>query len=152
MLATAACAINPVLRAASAVVTPVMKPIASQFAPLQAGSYDEKAVLAEIKKETKNSVVVYTYDLSPFCIEAVSFLESLGVKPTVISLGAEWVPGFINRADKRNELLKMTGQSSLPHVFVGGTSLGGLFSGTPGLVPAYEDGSLLPLLKKARAI
>lgn len=43
----------------------------------------------------------------------------------------------------------MTGQSSLPHVFVGGESVGGLFSGTPGLIPALESGVLPAMIAQA---
>ena len=61
---------SAVLRAGSAVVTPLLKPIYSVLAPLQAGKYDEAATRAAIEKDVKTSpVVVYTYDLSPFCNE-----------------------------------------------------------------------------------
>jgi hypothetical protein len=43
----------------------------------------------------------------------------------------------------------MTGQSSLPHIFIGGKSVGGLFSGTPGLVPALEQGILMGMVSSA---
>jgi hypothetical protein len=45
----------------------------------------------------------------------------------------------------------MTGQSSLPHIFIGGKSIGGLFSGTPGLVSALEQGKLLNMVTEALA-
>ena len=44
----------------------------------------------------------------------------------------------------------MTGQSSLPNVFVGGNSIGGLYSGNPGLVPALERGELMKLVEEAK--
>jgi hypothetical protein len=71
-----------------------------------------------------------------------------------VSLGKEWIPGLMapGGAATRAELGKMTGQTSLPHVFVGGKSVGGLYSGTPGLVPALDAGELTPMLKKARAL
>jgi hypothetical protein len=68
-----------------------------------------------------------------------------------ISLGREWIPGFMapGGAAIRAALLDMTGQSSLPHVFIAGKSIGGLYSGTPGLVPGLEHGLLLDMINKA---
>ena len=46
----------------------------------------------------------------------------------------------------------MTGQSSLPHIFIGGESIGGLSTGTPGLAALLESGELEAKLKKAKAL
>jgi glutaredoxin len=153
---------NELLEWASEKVIPLLKPLFSSLAPLQAGanredrnSYQDElgeAVL-EIEAETAaDLVVVYTYDLSPFCFEAKSLLESLDIKYKEISLGKEWVPGFIapGGAIKRAALLEMTGQSSLPHIFVGGKSIGGLF-GETGLVSAVEEGTFLELTQDAKS-
>ncbi|OEU15699.1 hypothetical protein FRACYDRAFT_144870, partial [Fragilariopsis cylindrus CCMP1102] len=72
-------------------------------------------------------VVVYTYELSPFSSETKDLLDRLDVDYKEISLGKEWIPGLIseNGPIKRAALLKMTGQSSLPHVFIGGKPIGG---------------------------
>jgi hypothetical protein len=43
----------------------------------------------------------------------------------------------------------MTGQSSLPHIFVGGKPIGGLFSGEPGLIPALREGKFLEWVQEA---
>jgi hypothetical protein len=51
---------------------------------------------------------------------------------------------------KRAALLEITGQSSLPNIFIGGASIGGLFSGTPGLVPALEQGQLMNMIEDAK--
>jgi glutaredoxin len=53
-------------------------------------------------------------------------LDRLNVKYKEISLGKESIPGLINQggAQKRAALLSMTGQSSLPHIFVGGKWIG----------------------------
>ena len=69
-----------------------------------------------------------------------------------ISLGKEWFHGFIDErgALKRAALLAMTGQSSLPHIFIGGSSIGGLFDGKPGLVSSLNNGSFWNLLKDAK--
>lgn len=49
-------------------------------------------------------------------------------------LGPEWIPGLLDAegAAVRAELGKMTQQTSMPHVFIGGQSVGGLFSGSVG--------------------
>ena len=124
--------------------------------------YDEDgAVRSELEAVVKGggSVVVFTYALSPFCLEATTLLRRLGVEFEEVSLGQEWPPGFIadgptqgsvtrqQGSVKRAVLLDMTGQSSLPHVFVNGEHLGGLFSGptddAPGLVPSLEAGDFM---------
>jgi glutaredoxin len=143
----------------SNVITPVLKPIFKTLAPLQAGSnsdnkseYDSDiaSAKAEIEKEIKSeTVVIYTYSLSPFCTEAVGVLQNLGgVQFKEISLGAEWLPFLINEggAQKRVALAEMTGQSSLPHVFVNGESIGGLYEG---LLPALEDGRFFSVMQKS---
>ncbi|KAL7487457.1 hypothetical protein ACHAW6_013045 [Cyclotella cf. meneghiniana] len=91
-----------------------------------------------------------TYEYSPFCSEATALLENCGIEFKEISLGLEWIPGLIKEPAKRAALLEITGQSSLPHIFVGGTSIGGLFSGSPGLVPALEQGTLTKLVDDAK--
>jgi glutaredoxin len=95
-----------------------------------------------------NPVVIFTYEWSPFSLEAKTLLDGLGVSYQEISLGREWLPGLIKEdgARIRAALLEMTGQSSLPHIFVNGKSIGGLFSGTPGLVPALEQGTFMKMV------
>lgn len=95
-------------------------------------------------------IIQDTYEWSPFCSEATLLLDSCGIKYKEISLGKEWVPGLIKDATKRAALLEITGQSSLPNVFIGGASVGGLFSGTPGLVPALEAGKLITMINDAK--
>jgi len=148
------------LESASAAVTPLLKPVYKVLAPLQAGSNREDKreyeaeiakATAEIEQETNaNAVVVYVYELSPFCTEATDLLDNLAVSYKKISLGKEWIPGLIQDPLKRAALGEMTGQTSLPHVFVGGKSIGGIFSGTPGLVPALEEGNLMNLIEEAK--
>eukprot|EP00933_Yihiella_yeosuensis_P040691 TRINITY_DN3503_c2_g2_i1.p1 TRINITY_DN3503_c2_g2~~TRINITY_DN3503_c2_g2_i1.p1 ORF type:complete len:238 (-),score=36.54 TRINITY_DN3503_c2_g2_i1:286-999(-) len=133
----------------------VLKPIYAAEAPLQAGSYDRSATRARIEKEVNSApVVMYSYSLSPFCSEAKKLLEKEGVKVQVVELAAEWLPGLASQeaAAVRAELGSMTGQTSMPHVFIGGKSIGGLYTGTPGLVPLCRSGDLQDRLKAAGAI
>jgi glutaredoxin len=139
------------------------KPVFGTLAPIQAGSTslevaEYKAVLEsawkEIEKETKSTdvpVVVYTYSLSPFSSETIKLLKRLRVEFTEISLGMEWIPGLLvpGGAEKRAALLEKTGQSSLPHIFIGGKPIGGLYSGNPGLVPLLETDAFQTLVNDA---
>lgn len=133
-------------------VMSLAKPIFKALAPLQASAGEEndsdynqklKEATKEVEEETTASpVVVYTYELSPFSSETTLVLDRLGVDYKEISLGKEWFPGLIaeDGAIKRTALLEMTGQSSLPHIFVNGKPIGGLFSGSPGLLSMLEKG------------
>jgi len=152
---------NELLQWASDVILPGAKPLFKALAPLQAGSgSEEKAAYeteiakakAEIEADVQNSpVVVYTYALSPFSSETKALLDNLDIEYEEISLGLEWIPGLIAEggAQKRLALLEMTGQSSLPQIFIGGKGIGGLFSGTPGLVPGLEEGVIQDMVADA---
>jgi len=138
----------------------LIKPIFNLEAKLQAaalaplGGGDE--LVAEVRQEldgvAKTPCVVYTYALSPFSTEAVALLESTGCTFETRQLGLEWFLLGPRGSVLRNELLDRTGQSSLPHVFVGGQSVGGLATGSPGLAALAEDGNLVALLKGAKAL
>lgn len=133
----------------------VLKPLYKLEAPLQAGSYDKSAVQAEINEAVAGSpVLVYSYTLSPFCTEAKKILSDAGAKFTVIELGDEWVPGLLpaKGAAIRAELGAMTGQTSMPHVFIGGRNVGGLATGTPGLQALLTSGELRQRLSEAGAL
>ena len=129
-------------------VMSLAKPIFKVLAPLQAsageeGDVDYAPTIKEIEGEIAASpVVVYTYELSPFSSETTALLDRLDVEYKEISLGKEWLPGLIseNGAIKRAALLEMTGQSSLPQIFVNKKPIGGLFSGSPGLVSMLKNG------------
>lgn len=148
---------NELLEWASDTVLSAAKPILHAIAPVQAGSQGDdpleyQRLLEEAKtlirsQISESQVVVFSYKLSPFCTETKSVLNNLGVSFKEVSLGLEWIPGLIadRGAITRAALLEMTGQSSLPHTFVGGQSIGGLFSGTPGLLKAIESGKFQEL-------
>ena len=131
-------------------VQELLRPLYRAESKLQAGAYDRAAVAAAIRREIEGSpVLIYSYTLSPFCTEAKAILESAGAKAKVIELGAEWVPGLLSAESSaiRAELGEMTGQTSMPHIFIRGESIGGLFTGTPGLKPLLESGKLQAKLK-----
>jgi len=133
----------------------VLKPLYKLEAPLQAGNYDKVAVRATINREIGGAaVVVYSYTLSPFCTEAKQILRAAGATIQVVELGDEWIPGLLpaGGAAIRAELGVMTGQTSMPHIFIGGESIGGLATGTPGLKSLLDSGDLDRKLREAGAL
>ncbi|KAL7534663.1 hypothetical protein ACHAWF_006860 [Thalassiosira exigua] len=70
---------------------------------------------------SSHRIVVYTYGLSPFSSEALAVLDEAGAEYENVEVGPEWFLLNREKSALRAELLKMTGQSSLPHVFVDGT-------------------------------
>ncbi|CAE7530276.1 DEGS1 [Symbiodinium sp. CCMP2456] len=130
----------------------LLKPIFAAEAKLQALGYDEEEIRAKISEDVKSApVVVYTYGLSPFCTEATKLLDSLGAQYKEIQLAPEWFLMLGESAAKRAELGAMYGRTSMPHIFIGGESVGGLMEG-PGLVPLYESGELTAKLQAAGAL
>jgi glutaredoxin len=150
---------NYVLQWVSKVILPAAKPLFQVLAPLQAGSSrenkdDYKLEIAQARSEIDstlraNSVVVYTYAWSPFSAECKALLNSVDIAYKEICLGPEWFLLNNGGATTRAALLEMTGQSSLPQIFIGCKSIGGLFSGTPGLVPSLEAGPLKSIIANA---
>eukprot|EP00471_Norrisiella_sphaerica_P004646 CAMPEP_0184487376 /NCGR_PEP_ID=MMETSP0113_2-20130426/9944_1 /TAXON_ID=91329 /ORGANISM="Norrisiella sphaerica, Strain BC52" /LENGTH=128 /DNA_ID=CAMNT_0026869663 /DNA_START=275 /DNA_END=661 /DNA_ORIENTATION=- len=127
----------------------------AEAAKIQAGNYDKTATRTQIEKDIKEfPLIVYSYTLSPFCTKAVEVLKAEGANPKVIELGPEWLPGLISNegAAIRAQLGEMYGRTSMPHVFIGGESIGGLVDGTPGLLPLKEQGILSDKLKAAGAL
>merc|ERR1719356_398936 len=82
-------------------ITGLLKPVLQAQAKFAAGDYDQAGVRAALEAESKSApVVVYTLSQSPFSIAA-----------------------------KRAELGAMTGRTSMPHVFINGQSIGGVYDG-----------------------
>ncbi|CAK0877539.1 unnamed protein product [Prorocentrum cordatum] len=131
----------------------LLKPLFSILAELQAFGYDSETTRAALKEEVRSApVVIYTYSLSPFCTEAVRLLDTLGVDYKEVVLAPEWFLMLGEGAAKRAELGRIFGRTSMPHIFMGGRSIGGLSEGTPGLLPLYESGELEPALKAVGAV
>ena len=154
---------NELLQWASDTIVPLISPLLKKIAPIQAGSNREDTATYQQELETaktdiqnevnSNNVVIYTYELSPFSTEATAVLDNLNIEYKEISLGKEWFPGLVSPdgSIKRAALLEMTGQSSLPHIFIGGKAIGGLFSGEPGLIPALNQDKLLDWVNEAKS-
>ena len=158
LLLTLVCgaALNPVLRVAGMGMQ-VLKPVFTLENKLQAavlgavGSVSPEDVRDELDSVKNAPCVIYTYGLSPFSSEAIAVLEARGAKFEIRELGAEWFLLGPRASVLRAELEAMTGQSSLPHVFIGGEHVGGLATG-PGLAALDESGELEAKLRGARAL
>jgi glutaredoxin len=100
---------------------------------------------------SSNGVVVYTYGLSPFSAETLGVLDEIGADYENVEVGLEWFLLDKEKSALRAQLLEMTGQSSLPHVFINGEHVGGLFTGSsdgsyPGLAGLKESGELQKMI------
>lgn len=85
----------------------------------------EDADYVEARKDIEhtilnNRIVVYTYSLSPFSSETIAVLDEIGADYKNVEVGLEWFLLGKEKSALRAELLEMTGQSSLPHVFIDG--------------------------------
>jgi glutaredoxin-related protein len=130
-----------------------LKPLFALENKLQAqllGADPEDFVAAKKEIEetiANNHVVVYTYGLSPFSTQAMALLRDAScIDAKQVELGSEWFLLGKEASTTRAALLEMTGQSSLPHVFIGGKHIGGIFSGEPGLAALQESGKLREML------
>lgn len=110
--------------------------------------FDLEAAKKEIQSTiSDNKVVVYTYGLSPFSSQTMALLKDAGCTDVKqIEIGLEWFLLGKEASATRTALLDMTGQSSLPHIFIDGQHIGGIFSGTPGLAALQESGKLQEML------
>jgi len=63
------------------------------------------------------AIEIYTQDWCPYCVRAKQLLDSKGVPYTEIDAP--------NGSDARAESQRRSGRTSVPQVFVDGTSLGG---------------------------
>ena len=120
-------------------------------------------------------VVVFTYGLSPFSSQAIQLLQGVcndvtanadrsnenddgntDLERTLVvdELGLEWfLLTDVESCAKRLALLEMTGQSSLPHIFIGGKHVGGLFTSpdgvSGGIAGLQETQKLKSMIKEA---
>ena len=141
----------PVLRAVSSVTSP-LAPLFDKLARQQAGTYDVPAVRAAIHRERQSApVVIFGYELSPFCGRARQMLEDEGVHESqikIVSLGAApSLPGLIAEPAMVAELANMYG-AGLPCCFVDGENVGDFKQ----LAAAADDGSLRRRLGDAGAL
>ena len=79
-------------------------------------------------------VTIYTKPYCPYCIRAVSLLEQKGVAFTEIEAAFD--------PDRRQEMMKRSGRTTFPQIFVGEVHVGGYDD----MMALHRAGRLLPLL------
>ncbi|KAL4360819.1 hypothetical protein GQ457_04G026740 [Hibiscus cannabinus] len=101
--------------------------------------------LEETVKKTvaDNPVVVYSKSWCPYSSEVKSLFKKLGVEPSVIELDELGAQG----SQLQNVLEQLTGQRTVPNVFIGGKHIGGCTD----TVELYQNGELESLLSNANA-
>ncbi len=118
-----------------------------------AGEYDEESVFQKIDDIVKsNPCVMFTWESSPSCKQAVVAFDLIGANVKYIRLDDPWSEGNLIRA----EIGKRVGKSSVPMVFIGGEYVGGYDAGiseeAPGIVSMAFKGTLRPKLQAAGAL
>ncbi|KAJ4728368.1 Glutaredoxin [Melia azedarach] len=101
--------------------------------------------LEETVKKTlsDNPVVVYSKTWCPYSSEVKTLFKRLGVEPLVIELDEMGPQG----PQLQNALERLTGQRTVPNVFIGEKHIGGCTD----TVKLYRKGELEPLLSQANA-
>jgi len=122
-------------------------------AKFAAGDYDQVKVRGMIEDESKSApVVLYTLTQSPFSVDAKRLLDESSIKYREIELAPLFILAEGESAARRAELGSMTGRTSMPHIFINGASIGGLYEGSPGLVPLIESGKLEKMVQPPKPV
>jgi glutaredoxin len=118
-----------------------------------AGEYDEESVKTKIQTEIDSApVVMFTWEASPACKNAIKYLDIAGASYKIVRLDNPWSEGNPIRA----ELGKRVGRSSVPCIFIGGEYVGGFDAGvgsdSPGLMEMAFKGTLRDRLGEVGAL
>jgi glutaredoxin 3 len=82
-------------------------------------------------------VTIYTKPYCPYCVRALSLLEQKGVDFTEIEAAFD--------PDKRQEMIRRSGRTTFPQIFVGDRHIGGCDE----MMALERAGELDPLLQAA---
>ncbi|KAK1437348.1 hypothetical protein QVD17_03139 [Tagetes erecta] len=96
------------------------------------------------KTITDNPVVVYSKTWCPYSSEVKSLFNQLGVQPVVVELDEIGAQG----PQIQKVLEQLTGQHTVPNVFIGGKHIGGCTD----TVKLHRNGELEALLAEAKSI
>ncbi|XP_042048458.1 glutaredoxin-C5, chloroplastic-like isoform X1 [Salvia splendens] len=96
------------------------------------------------KTVTENPVVVYSKTWCSYSSEVKSLFKRLGVEPLVIELDQLGPQG----PQLQKTLLRLTGQHTVPNIFIGGKHIGGCTD----TIKIHRKGELQPLLLEAGAM
>ncbi|XAR61020.1 Thioredoxin-disulfide reductase [Bertholletia excelsa] len=108
-----------------------------------AASFGSRLEESVKKTISKNPVVVYSKTWCSYSSEVKSLFKRLGVQPLVFELDQMGPQG----PQLQKVLERLTGQHTVPNVFVGGKHIGGCTD----TVKLYRKGELEPLLSEATA-
>lgn len=97
---------------------------------------DEVKLLVE-KYIKDNAVMVFSKTTCPFCKKVKDLFTSLGVQFTAVELDQ-----FDNMATIQSVLKSMSGQSTVPNVYINGNHVGGCDA----TLAAHSQGTLLPMI------
>jgi len=92
------------------------------------------------QKNRDNAVVVYSKTWCPYCGQVKGLFQQLGVEIKAVELDQ-----LVEEMDVQDALYEMTGQRTVPNVFIGGKHIGGCDD----TVALHRSGGLLQLLKEA---
>lgn len=119
---------------------PVLRVIGMASSSSSFGSRLEESVRRTV---SENSVVVYSKTWCSYSSEVKSLFKRLGVEPLVIELDEMGPQG----PQLQKVLERITGQHTVPNVFIGGKHIGGCTD----TVKLYRKGEMEPLLSEATA-
>lgn len=88
-------------------------------------------------------VVVYSKSWCPFCMQVKGLFEKLGVQAEVVEMD-----GLTEEVELMDALVELTGQRTVPNVFIGGQHVGGCDDA----MQLHSEGKLEGMLKEAGAL
>ncbi|CAI5474249.1 unnamed protein product [Closterium sp. Yama58-4] len=110
------------------------------------GRSDTKSIeqLVELVKQKngEHPVVVYSKTWCPYCMDVKRLLSKLHTKMLVVELDE-----LVEEDELQQALYDLTGQRTVPNVFIGGKHIGGCDA----TVSLHMQGKLVPLLAEAGA-
>lgn len=123
------------------IVKAAYTPVIRRPAVFMARSLCELSPAVKVKNLiAKHKLLVFSKTTCGFCASVKSKLASIGVTPTIVELNE-----VSDGVDMQAELHALTGQRTVPSVFVGGQHIGGCDA----TVKLIDDGSFQMLLKNA---
>ncbi|XP_045810366.1 monothiol glutaredoxin-S10-like [Trifolium pratense] len=137
---------SPIINASSSISRSFTFPRAMSSSPSPSSSSPSfGSRLEETVKNTlsQNPVVVYSKSWCSYCSEVKSLFNKLGVQPLVIELDELGPQG----PQLQKLLERITGQYTVPNVFIGGNHIGGCTD----TLKLYRKGELETLLSEAVA-
>ncbi|OAY78341.1 Monothiol glutaredoxin-S10 [Ananas comosus] len=117
-----------------------MAAASSASSPSSSSSFGSRLEESVKKTVAENPVVVYSKTWCSYSSEVKSLFKRLGVEPKVIELDQLGPQG----PQLQKVLERLTGQSTVPNVFIGGKHIGGCTD----TVKLYQKGELTPLLSE----